>query len=601
MVARFFVRFGWSRLRDSESEDEGNEHVFKIQRQNRARVLFFLTPAALVVLAIAVILLLVQLQRQWNEAPVQGVLDGERATHNGLAIRLHPKIYTGARSHQRITLKWTIATDILWADGVAKRVYLVNGAFPGPLVEARVGDTLVIEVTNQLPDERVSLHWHGLAMRGANDMDGAEGVSNAAVPARGGVFVYEFPIGDTAGTYWWHAHSQLQRADGLYGGLIVHPWGEDSLQKRYEFENDFLLLIGDWYHRNASDVLDWYKGASGFGNEPVPDSLLLNGAGNFDCSMAVPARPIQCTSVNRSLAIFDDSDAKHRRARLRVVNTGSLAGFALQVSSATITPITVDGGFEIEGFQSDSAGILYPGQRVDMIIEWDPTNQASSQLHINFDTENFRFANPSLQINQTFPMFSQAIPSPQTNPDKRHFDLSKARTIKPLTIPDTATETLILYARTERLAINENILTAGINRTTFVPQTPPLLDVPRSQWNPHQFVPHIRSSNATHHVWVDLVINNLDDGAHPFHMHGYSFYVLATSRSEYGWGSYVPGAVELDTKWVVRRDTVAVPRRGFAVVRFEADNVGIWMLHCHMLFHQASGMAMALEVGRSDS
>jgi FtsP/CotA-like multicopper oxidase with cupredoxin domain len=37
--------------------------------------------------------------------------------------------------------------------------------FPGPTVEARSGDILQIEVFN-LAEESVSLHWHGLHMRG---------------------------------------------------------------------------------------------------------------------------------------------------------------------------------------------------------------------------------------------------------------------------------------------------------------------------------------------------------------------------------------------------------------------------------------------------
>jgi FtsP/CotA-like multicopper oxidase with cupredoxin domain len=39
--------------------------------------------------------------------------------------------------------------------------------FPGPTIEARSGDTLIVEIVNNLQDdEGVSLHWHGLHMRG---------------------------------------------------------------------------------------------------------------------------------------------------------------------------------------------------------------------------------------------------------------------------------------------------------------------------------------------------------------------------------------------------------------------------------------------------
>jgi len=53
----------------------------------------------------------------------------------------------------------------------------------------------------------------------------------------------------------------------------------------------------------------------------------------------------------------------------------------------------------------------------------------------------------------------------------------------------------------------------------------------------------------------------------------------------------------LNLKDPVKKDTVAVPRRGYVVIRLLADNPGIWMLHCHVLFHQASGMAMSLHIG----
>ena len=54
---------------------------------------------------------------------------------------------------------------------------------------------------------------------------------------------------------------------------------------------------------------------------------------------------------------------------------------------------------------------------------------------------------------------------------------------------------------------------------------------------------------------------------------------------------------ELELLRPLRKDTVMVPRRGFVVVRFRAGNKGIWMFHCHVLVHQASGMAMGLHIG----
>lgn len=51
-----------------------------------------------------------------------------------------------------------------------KRELMSLGNFPGPTIEARSGDELIIDVTNsvvgELAEDGLSFHWHGLAMRG---------------------------------------------------------------------------------------------------------------------------------------------------------------------------------------------------------------------------------------------------------------------------------------------------------------------------------------------------------------------------------------------------------------------------------------------------
>ena len=70
-------------------------------------------------------------------------------------------------------------------------------------MEARSGDTFVVVVSNQLKgDEGVSIHWHGLLMKGANAMDGVVGVTQKAIPA-GEEFAYQFDISSSqSGTFW---------------------------------------------------------------------------------------------------------------------------------------------------------------------------------------------------------------------------------------------------------------------------------------------------------------------------------------------------------------------------------------------------------------
>jgi len=184
-----------------------------------------------------------------------------------LGIELHPEDHV-FRQRRTITHHWTITSGLRSPDGVKKEVYLVNGQFPGPTIECRSGDRLAIHVTNGLSSDGVSIHWHGLHMRNANAMDGAVGFTQCAIPA-GQDFTYEFDVDrEQSGTFWWHAHSQVQRGDGMYGGLIVHrPGAMGSEIGKYRYEKEVMLLISDWYHRSTEEVLAWYTSARGFGNE----------------------------------------------------------------------------------------------------------------------------------------------------------------------------------------------------------------------------------------------------------------------------------------------------------------------------------------------
>ncbi|KAF5637889.1 L-ascorbate oxidase [Fusarium sp. NRRL 52700] len=514
-----------------------------------------------------------------------------------LGYRLHPEDHA-SRPPTTQSFDWTIAAGTRSPDGVEKRVYLVNNEFPGPLIEARSGDRLVIHVHNGLEDEGVSLHWHGLRMKDQNSMDGAVGFTQCPI-APGRSFTYNFTIGaEEHGTFWWHSHSDVQRADGLWGGLIVHSPDEVHVSP----EGDYLLMIGDWFHQNQTEVLRWYADASSRGNEPVPDSLLVNGQGRFNCSMAVPARPVVC-----SQALFSDlrpliMSRNQRKARLRVVNTGSVAGLSLSVGGALVRPVRLDGGFAVKSEAAETVGILYPGERVDLEVEWKEDQTGDHWLTVYLDDENFGYPNPALNPTQSFPMFSSSTkgsfnePVPQSL-EEDEIQVLESQNLKAATkisdLPAKAEQTILLYAKVEKLAHMDYAPVGFINHTSWTPQSPPLLAQNRTSWDENQLIPFIGISDSKPKR-VDIVINNLDDGAHPFHLHGHSFYVLSSYRNpgRGSWGSYNPYTDDappngLNLEFPVRKDTVSVPRRGHVVLALVADNPGIWALHCHMLVHMA--------------
>jgi FtsP/CotA-like multicopper oxidase with cupredoxin domain len=116
--------------------------------------------------------------------------------------------------------------------------YGFNGQVPGPTIEADVGDTLVVELTNALP-EPTSIHWHGL--RVPANMDGTQLVQQPIQP--GAKFQYRFVLPD-AGTFWYHPHvnETVQLEKGLYGALVVRGHDEPHLDgQRVLVLDDFKL------------------------------------------------------------------------------------------------------------------------------------------------------------------------------------------------------------------------------------------------------------------------------------------------------------------------------------------------------------------------
>lgn len=220
-------------------------------------------------------------------------------------------------------------------------------------------------------------------------MDGVVGVTQCTIDP-GATFTYKFTIHrEQHGTFWYHAHSAVKRADGLYGGLVVHKpvdgkngQADSSI---YEYDSEKLLLIGDWYHSTADVVLAGYKSFRNYGYEvshlpfsawdvyltepksqPAPDSLLINGVGSYNCTNARPGRPVDCKETDAPT--FHVSGDK--TVRLRVVNTGASAGYSLELENASLQLITVDGGSTVSNStpQTSAIGILYPGQRMDLLL-----------------------------------------------------------------------------------------------------------------------------------------------------------------------------------------------------------------------------------------
>lgn len=105
---------------------------------------------------------------------------------------------------------------------------------------------------------------------------------------------------------------------------------------------------------------------------------------------------------------------------------------------------------------------------------------------------------------------------------------------------------------------------------------------------------------------IDVVLQNMDEGNHPFHLHGAQMFVLGAGHGYFpgydALGLQPPGGKNKNKNNnkilanPTRRDVVTVPGFGWALVRFVADNPGLWLFHCHMIWHAEAGMGMQFAV-----
>lgn len=96
---------------------------------------------------------------------------------------------------------------------------------------------------------------------------------------------------------------------------------------------------------------------------------------------------------------------------------------------------------------------------------------------------------------------------------------------------------------------------------------------------------------------AQVAINSLDAMEHPFHMHGHSVQVVGWGPGRYDPSSSPSSSTTTTTTWnlanPLRRDTFTVPAESHVVIRFMADNPGIWVLHCHVAWHLEAGMLVS--------
>ncbi|KAK2606153.1 hypothetical protein QQS21_003436 [Conoideocrella luteorostrata] len=509
---------------------------------------------------------------------------------------------------------WTIADTELNPDGIYRPMILINNQFPGPLVECNEGDTIIVQVQNKAVNA-TSIHFHGLFQNGTNFMDGTVGVTQCPI-APGSNFTYQFDVRGQSGTYWYHAHHSAQASDGLLGPVVVHSPDEHSTQE-LDYATDRVIMVQDHYHNTTSELLMDYLQPDKENDEPVPDNPLLNGRGMRSCDDFTGWR---CDSSNTSNPIFDLTAGQ--RHRLRFINVGAFAEFQIQIDEHPFYITEVD-GTDVHPEPFHRLNIL-PAQRYSIVVETNVTTQDAYWLRARMVSRCFTTKNKRLQaeirgIVRYISPESRALTEDPKSKDWseaaevicRDLNTSSLHPVQHIT-PPSADHFMILRANFQ---IGDWALARGFfNESTWHPNAthPSLhrylsasrdvtsLDTPvaindKVFNRDHEFVLQTKGVRT-----VDISINNFDDGAHPFHLHGHKFFLMAQAQS-----GYPPTAATFENYLAehggvpenpLRRDTVTVEAYSWAIIRVVLDNPGLWTFHCHNMWHAESGMVMQLLV-----
>lgn len=152
----------------------------------------------------------------------------------------------------------TIGETLVNFTGSPRIAHTVNGSLPAPILRWKEGDTVTLRVSNRLPHDHASIHWHGILLPA--NMDGVPGLSFNGI-APGETYAYRFRV-KQGGTYWYHSHSAFQEQRGLYGALVIEPREPEP----FRYDREHVVLLSDWTDENPERLFAKLKKQSDYYN-----------------------------------------------------------------------------------------------------------------------------------------------------------------------------------------------------------------------------------------------------------------------------------------------------------------------------------------------
>ncbi|WP_170134853.1 multicopper oxidase family protein [Acuticoccus kandeliae] len=408
-----------------------------------------------------------------------------------------------------------------------------NGTVPGPLLRYSVGDRLEVEFENRL-DEPTAVHWHGL--RPPNAMDGAAQLTQAPVEP-GRAMTYSFDLND-AGTYWYHTHFRgwNQQDRGLYGIIIVDEADPPKVDR------DVLLVLDDW-------VL-------------TPDGRLDTDFGSLH-EWAHAGRLGSVATINNAVDAAIPLTAGER-VRLRLANVANAQIFALIFSGHDPVVIAEDGNPVAPRALGDEPLMIGPGQRVDLIVDAVGAPGSSHAIGAYTLTDEIRLGRFIYGASSGGSGLAGTPVAPLPANARPVLDRANARRI-PLAMEGGAMGRMRGAMMGGRMMGMQDLVTNG--RVWAFNGVAGDMDVPLAR---------LRRGET-------VVIDMVNDTAFPHAMHLHGMHFREIERN----------GTPVDGPW---RDTALMASDDRLSIAFVAEAEGRWMLHCHMIEHQAGGMMTFVEI-----
>ncbi|XAR63951.1 Laccase [Bertholletia excelsa] len=466
-----------------------------------------------------------------------------------------------------------------------KPLLTVNGKYPGPTIAVNEGDNVEIKVTNSV-DINTTVHWHGIKQLRTGWADGPAYVTQCPI-RRGQSYTYMFSVTQQRGTLFWHAHHSWQRAS-VYGAFIIYP------RFSYPFKSpsihaEFPVIFGEWWN---SDVHAVEKEMLDYGGGPnVSDAYTING---------LPGPLYPCSQQDTLIQTVDQG----KTYMLRIINAALNSELFFAVAHHTLTVVEIDAiytkPFTIQAI------MVAPGQTINVLLTASATRDQILQSSGMF----VMAARPYLTSNMLRSLGSVDYPC---NVPKI-IDKRVITTIS-LNLQDCPPNQSCkgLYGKRFLASMNNQSFVrpsmsilechyrklAACSRSYNFPEKPP------HAFNYTSVDPLTENMNAEfgtkllavpYGTRLEIVLQDtafLNVENHPIHFHGHNFFIVGTGVGNFDASKDPKNYNLVDPP---ERNTVAVPSGGWAAIRINADNPGVWFVHCHLEAHTSWGLAAALVV-----